>query len=212
MRPSDLLVVDSDLFVLLAGAELLEELIEALGFSHQSARRLQPLPFMLKKGPLARRYSEEIRGKAEAACEKIAPLEDRPSMELFEQFNQVPEIDPGEALLFTTATEGDGNRIVTGDLRACRALAAAKHLGPIRDRLTGRVVCLEAALDLLHGRLGFGPLRRRLAPLRSVHQTLKVLFSAGLDTQEDIFLGALTSYLRAVRQDLGSLLHASPTS
>ena len=56
-----LLLVDSDLFVLLSAAGLLDELAAALGFTPDAIRRLTALPHQVRKGRTFRRYDESLR-------------------------------------------------------------------------------------------------------------------------------------------------------
>lgn len=203
---SRLLLIDSDLFVLLSGAGLLEALLSALDVEEGAARRLQPLPHMLEKGRLARRYPPGIREKAQAWCPRIPPLEAVPDPATLEQLLLVPGIDPGEALLFGVAAETGHTLLASGDRRSFEAIAASSDLSGLRAQLEGKLLALESALDLLRRNLPYQDLTRKLASVRDYHRTVRVLLSQGEQTPEASFRGGLDSYLRDLRSQLEGLL------
>ena len=206
MSPSPLLFLDSDLFVLHAGAGLLPALIQATGSNLNRARRLHPLPYMLQKGALAARYPQGLRERAAAWCSRITAVEDAPSPGSLEPLLGVAAIEPGEALLFALAAETPRSLMATGDRRACCALAAASGLAEIRALLRHKLICLESALALLLREVGFPHLAAALTLVRDYNQTLRVLLPQGELTDEGAFREGLASYLRDVSALTGDLL------
>ncbi|MDR9851377.1 hypothetical protein [Herbaspirillum huttiense] len=74
-----------------------------------------------------------------------------PSAEVVEAFSKVPQIDAGEAVLFSLVMAHSGSRLLTGDKRALRALA--KH--ELAANFDGKIICVEQILKLaldMHGR------------------------------------------------------------
>lgn len=126
------LLIDSDAFVLLAGAGVLEQAIELLGFDPAHALRLSPLPAMLGRGRAFKRYPADLLQRAQIACARIVALESRPDPVLFEQLVSVPDIDEGEALLYATVAEKENWVLLSGDKRAMKALAGEQSL--VADR------------------------------------------------------------------------------
>ena len=57
------LLIDSDAFILLSASGLVKEAGEVCGFALEELSRLYPLPFMLDKGRMKKKYPEEIREK-----------------------------------------------------------------------------------------------------------------------------------------------------
>jgi hypothetical protein len=198
---SGLLYLDSDLFVLLSGAGLLDEVIQVAGFEQSAARRLDPLPYMLERGGLAQRYPEGVRERASAWCWRIASVEVVPPRRLHDRLIREPDLDPGEALLFAAAAESAASVVTTGDKRACRALAAVDL-----PELCGKVLCLEACLLLLLKALDFSFLIDSLAIVREYHQTLRVLLPRGASTSESDLREGLDSYWRDLLAQTGDLL------
>lgn len=196
-----MLYLDSDLLVLLAGAGLLAQVIEVLGFEQSEARRLDPLPFMLEKGRLAERYPEGIRQRAKAWCSQIPPLDVVPSSGVLERLGAKADVDPGEAFLFAAAADSASSVVVTGDKRACRALAESGV-----PELHGKVLCLESCLLLLLRSVDFRFLVDSLAIVREYHQTLRVVLPQGASTSEVDFRTGVESYWRDLLAQTGDLL------
>jgi hypothetical protein len=200
---ADLLLFDSDLFILCAGTGLLPNLIEAAGFELSNTRRLDPLPHMLRKGRIPKKYSPAAIDKAEAWCSKIPGIEKAPSETSIGQLIQVSGIDPGEALLFALTAESDAV-MATGDKRACIALQTSQC--PLKPSLEGKILCLETALWLLLKHLEYPRLARALTPARDYNQTLRILLSQGEDTPEESFRSGLRSYSEDLVDKVGHLL------
>lgn len=202
---SRLLLLDSDMFILHAGAGLLPALARAAGSELRHVRRLQPLPHMLRRMTEESGYPAGIREKAIAWCSEITSIEEAPSAAVLDQFLQIPELHPGEAVLFSVAAEMEHSLVATGDKRACRALAALAT-----SRLTAlmkhKVVCLASALALLIRQLGFRALVEGLSLVRECNQTLRVLLPQGELTPESHFKEGLRSYLTHLQSETGDLL------
>jgi hypothetical protein len=181
-------------------------LLEVLGCDPKKALRLDPLPHMLQKGRLARKYSRGILEKASAWCEIIGAIKERPSTELQAMFLEV--VDPGEALLFATVAELEGALVATGDKSACVAIATESTLSAVRPRLAGKVLCLETALEILLDAVGFQGLARNLTTAREFNQTIRLLLPEAQTTSEDHFRDGLSSYLREITTSTGPLLYA----
>lgn len=200
----DTLLLDTDFFVLVAGANLMAPLLDVLGCSPRNARRLHPLPFMLRKGALVRRYSAGVLQKAAAWCDRIGAIEDRPSTQLQQQLLEV--VDPGEALLFASVAGSRGGVVATGDKRACVAVATSEGLAAVRPLLAGKVLCLERALALLLEHLGFEALAGSLVSVREFDRTLRLLLPEAEATSEAHFREGLDSYLTHLESQAGTLL------
>lgn len=199
------LLVDSDIFAILAAAELLQELAAALAIKPADLRRLPALPHQLRKGrSLQRRLTEEQRQRAIALAEAITPLNDRPCDDsLIEQLS-VENIDPGEALLFATLCEQSAWLLTTGDRRSLIALGSDVRCETVRARLAGRILALESALVLIVRRLGAAETGRRLLPLCKAHHTLDILFGHKTTFDDVETFRQLDSYLRDLQQHVGT--------
>ncbi len=203
MSDRGLLLLDSDIFILHAGADLLPELVAAAGFDLSEARRLAALPHMLRKGRMSKRHPSGVVTKAQEWCTRIRSIDEVPSPHLVDLLAAMPGIDEGETYLFSLAAERR-SIVATGDKRACVALATADR--QIAEPLQGKIICLETALLLLLDQVGYATLAKGFTPAMAYNQTLRVLLSQGEQTPEEHFRGALASYYAAVERDVGTLL------
>lgn len=198
-----LLLVDSDVFVLLGAAGLLDELAVALGFTPDAIRRLPALPHQLRKGRTFRRYDESARQAAGVRCDVALPLDERPDTATFDRLLSVDGIDEGEAFFFATLAERPACLLTTGDGRSLVALGQAPELQDVRDQVRGRIVPLEAALILLVRRLGATVVGARLKPLAAIHRTIDIVFGTKDEFDEVETVRQITSYLDSLRQSMG---------
>ena len=199
-----LLLVDSDVFVLLSAAGLLDELATVLGFAPDAIRRLSALPYQLQKGRSFRRYDLAARTTVLTKCEATASWEERPAdNERFDRLVSVDGIDEGEAFFFATLSERHACLLTTGDSKALVALGNASDLADVRDQVRGRIVALEGALLLLVRSLGAEAVGSRLKPLASVHRTIDILFGTKDHFDDDEAVRQITSYLDSLRQSMG---------
>jgi hypothetical protein len=205
-RPGPL-YFDSDCLILFAGAGLIPQLLAAVGREVASARRLGPLPEMLRGGRLSRAYPLSLRQRAEAWCSAVAAIDRAPDAAMLDRLLAIEGIDPGEAMLFALTAGAEGAIVTTGDKRACAALAAA--VPSLERALGGKILCLEPALGLVLETVGFATLAPALAQVREHNATLRVLLPQGEATPGDTFRTGLDSYLRDVRSRLGGLLYSA---
>lgn len=197
-----LLLVDSDAAILLAASGLFGQLLEALDLEVAQARRLDALPHMLRKSRKARKYRDLMEILLDW-CEKVAPIEDAAEDDEVRQLLVRDDIDPGEAGLFALLYENPGYLLTTGDKRSLRELASSEDLQVVRQSLSGRVICLETAVELLVAKLGIQRVAEAFTPLRPYNRTLSVIFSRGEETSETDCLEALRSYIRELTEDVG---------
>ena len=195
-----ILLIDSDIFVLLSAAGLLDRLIACLGFEKTSVRRLAALPHQLQRGRSFRRYHQAVRDDAVTRCSEIPAIKDRPiSSEHWEKLISVDQIDEGEALLFAKLAEGSASLLTTGDQRSLIALGNAEGLDSFRDEIRGRVVCLESALLLLVKSVGAQSVGEAFQRLRGVNTTIDVLFGFKSEFSDEETVRQLSSYLVDLR-------------
>jgi hypothetical protein len=197
-----LLLVDSDAAILLAASGLFGELLEALGLDFARARRLDALSHMLRRGQKAQKY-RDLKEILLDWCEKVAPLKEAPENDEIRQLLVRDDIDPGEAVLFALLYENPGYLLTTGDKRCLKELASGEDLCDVQRSLSGRVICMETAIEILVARLGIRRVAAAFTPLRPYNRTLSVIFSRGEETSETDCLEALRSYIRELTEDVG---------
>jgi len=181
------LLIDSDAFCKLGIAELLPDALEALEADFDECGRLYALPQMLRRGGLRKTYGAEPCERLLALAASLSAISDS-SVDWLDRLTSIPDVDPGEALLFAAAAPG-ALTVVTGDKRALRGV---KDVPGFDAAMAGRIVVLEALLICLCDRLGAEVVRGRVQPLMATDRTIRVCFSeAGTDPR-----GPLGSYFR----------------
>ena len=198
-----LLLIDSDMFILLAGAEMLDRTIELLGFHADQCRRFPALESQLRRGKtFLEKYSQTIRGRALAACERIVALRERPEDDdLLESLN-IEGIET-EGLMYALLAEQPLSYLASGDKRAMIALATEPSLADVRKTVAGRVICLETVVALLLDSEGIETVAQAFSPLRTANATLRVVFSQAAATPEAQCREYLKIYLRDLTKQVG---------
>ncbi len=193
------------MFVLLAGAGLLETVANLLGFQLAELRRLDPLPHQLRKShKFQEKYSKPVRDKALAWCDKVKSITERPENDdALQRLAAADRIDEGEALLFGLMAEQELYLLASGDKVAMRALAQGANLKDVRQAVSGRIICLEAVVGLLVKSVGTSKTATAFAPLRDGNGTLRALFSQGEQTPQEACLAGIASYLNDLIKDVG---------
>lgn len=199
-----LLLVDTDIFALLAASNLLDDLAASVGFTANEIRHLPALPKQIERGRSFRRYDESSRTAILTKCDATGKWNQRPiSVETFDQLTQTKGIDEGEALLFTTLMENPGYFLATGDVKSLVALGQSKELGELRNRIRGRVISLEIALLMLVHALGATVVGSRLKPFSAIHKTVDILFGTKDVFDDSETIRQVTSYLNDLRSRMG---------
>lgn len=197
------LLVDTDAFCKLAIGGVLDDAVQLLGADISACGRLPALPYMLRGRKLRKLFGADM-------CDSLVPrAHGIPAMspvgnDWLERFTGIPTIDAGEAQLFAAAAE-HGMVVLTGDKRALRAL---KNVSGIATALSGRIVVFEAVLLALCDHLGAAELRRRIRPLVTCDQVVKICFS---NPDSDPYEG-LRSYFQHLVAELSPLVLWHPRS
>ena len=157
------LLVDTDAFVKLGLAGLLEQVLAELEVDNSECGRLAALPYMLKRGALVELYGAAPCAALVPRAEgmPLAPMVEKSS--LLDGLAAVPQIDTGEAQLFAAAAE-QKLLVLTGDKRSLIAVASVEGMA---SALSGRIVTIEAVLVRLCDRHGAATIRAAVQPLTS---------------------------------------------
>jgi hypothetical protein len=200
------LLVDSDIFILLAASGSLRRAAELLGFSQDQLRRLDALTHMLRESKrLQKKYSQEIRDKARAVAESVPPIVERPvDDDRLQLLLSIKGIDEGEALLYGLLAESASCWLTTGDKTSMRSLVGQDALQSVRKLIAGRVICLESILKLLVQADGVAAVAQAWLPLKDTYKSLSVIFSEVNCKDQNQCLEALDSILNDLKTTLGS--------
>lgn len=199
------LLLDNDAFILLAGAGILRETIELFGFAFEQARRLKELPYMLRKPSVSlRSYPADVLQRALEDCDRVAAIEDVPTLETMLTFAESDaDVQDGEALLFGIAAEHGLHFLASNDKRAMRGVATDKALQPIRDAVSGRVVCLEAILKKFIVSHGPKTAAKKLRTLARLDKRIRSILSPADSGRPQDCLEAANSFLNGLHKDMG---------
>lgn len=140
-------IVDNDLLVILAGAGLFEDWLEACGISLADVHILASLQKMLtrRKGQLCKNHCQGTLDAAQRIADKLTPLPVADN-ELVAAFNNVADIDIGEQQIYAHLVTGDYIFAGTNDKKSIRALAANCELS---SKVGNKIICLEQAICAL---------------------------------------------------------------
>jgi len=202
-----LLLIDTDVFVLLAAAGLIHRVADLLGFAPTEVRRLYPVENQLTRGrKFKEKYPDEARQAALTLARAVAPITERPANDALFQRLIDADIDGGEALMFALVAEHQSWMLTTGDKRALLALAQHHDLADARAALAGRLVCMETVLRLLVTNDGVEKIAKSFAVVRDCDTKLRVVFSEANATNIDSCLEGIDSYLSVLRREVGEEL------
>lgn len=196
------LLIDTDIFWKLAICDLLDDALQLLGSTRESCGRLPALPFMLARGRLRNKLGDVYCCGLIQIAESmpvIAPAEAK----WLDLVSQIPEIDPGEALIYATAAATNGSIFLSSDKRA---LGVLKNIQEYVGVLSGRIVILEAILLALCDRLGVTEVTQRIQPLLCHDIMIRACFSPGNPNPP----AALHSYLSDAAANLVPLVLWQP--
>lgn len=197
------LLIDNDIFILLAGCGLLADTVALLGFAPEECARLDTLPYFLCGRKVARHYPQPIRDAALAACQEMPPVPSDFDPAIVERLAAVQNMDAGEALLFAILAAQPASLLTSGDKRALVAAASAPAIADLRPLFAGRVICLESIYALLVRLYGATSLAARLAPVIPFHKTTSILFSPGVVALQGDVEAGLDSYVTLLRDQVG---------
>ena len=177
-----ILFVDNDIFLKLAGCDLLHEFIDCLLLTQQQIRVAPNLPFSIK-GQMNKSYHGEQSEKAKNILSdfiKNVQVTDELVVdgqhEFLNELLLIPKIDPGEALLFTHAYYNNLSKIATGYKNCLSALLKAENLIKLEQALRGRIYTFELAMLILIEKIGFDEVNKKVSNRCVDDMVLKMSF------------------------------------
>ncbi|TAK90337.1 MAG: hypothetical protein EPO06_08645 [Burkholderiaceae bacterium] len=113
-------------------------------------------------------------------------------------FQDVADIDVGEAILFSILIQHPESRFVTGDKRALRALTNVPQ--GIREALAGRVICLEQVVAKTLAVYGLERLRKHICPHKDIDRSVANAMGSRCDAGQASVEEGLYSYIEEIRK------------
>ena len=203
-------LTDNDIIKKLAICDLLPETLVALDAQHEDILVLPSAKFSLgiAKNPdrTKSRIGVPVFDRIAEFLGKIREITTPPIPEEQLLFDDVIEIDPGEAILFSATAHFEECLLATGDKRSLRGLMRLPTPNTVATRLAGRVICLEQIIVRIIKRIGFEHVRNKVVPVSDCDTALRAIFGSGIDAVEENVLRGFESYIRHLRGETGSLL------
>lgn len=205
------LIIDNDVFVLLAAAGQLDKSIELLGFTTAQARRLPALLHMLTtslkgKGKAFQKFTEEHRKQAASDAARFVGIKDRPADDEITQL-LAPAIN-FDASLYTTVAESSAVWLNSGDVAAMKKVCGSAEFAAVAAAMRGRVISLESLAYQFIQSEGYTVAAASFRPVSYANKTLACIFGSGALIDD---LETARSYLRSLCSSLGrGFLHCPP--
>ncbi len=194
-----MLYVDVDAFCKLAHWNILPLLADLTNHQWDNIATVSSLRYR------ATRAAEKPDGKlfytadaAKIACKCIGQMGQlpEPNPETLVLFDEIPQIDPGEAVLLSLTIEDQSGCFLTGDKRALRALSHLK----CAVSLTHRVVTVEQILLLCLEKMGETWFMEHVCPYRHIDKAIYIIMGSQCSGTELSIREGLESYINEISQ------------
>lgn len=201
--------VDNNIILQLAAYDLFEDAIAALSLTWDDLRVLNTAIHVFQCRNIARNYSPETVQRAIAIVQKCQTLVRQPTDE-FELLLKIDGIDEGEASLIAATAAEPAFWLITGDKRCLEVLTNEPSIATIRQRLSGRTICLEQILLKLISVYGSAYVQQQVLAAPDCEMTIKISFGWSTPVDEASILEGLYSYINDLQKQF-SKGEASPT-
>lgn len=196
------IILDNDFFVILAGANLLENWMEAIGATYEQIFLLESLGFILKKNSrLSKKHSPRIIEQAKrrsAYCQRLPEADNR----ILQQFAGIDGIDPGEQQIFAHLATGNFRYAATNDKKSLIILIARQDLTALVSK---KIICLEQAIHTLLQHNKWETINEKIQQMRiceketshDIDARLSCIFSESTPSEKNT-LEAIISYEKEI--------------
>lgn len=217
---STLVYIDNDILLKLCACDLFWSAINTLKFAKNNLRVLDSAQYVFRKVKDDSKRSGKHKKSIAETYDSIDPMIRKKAIDVVEcletvkanssnpfiDLNNCPGLDQGEAILIEAAMTRRSFYFMSGDKKCFHSLGRHKELAVARERLSGRVICLEQVIRLLIEVEGFERVRDKVVPVRECDQALKVIFGSGMLSEMENSLVALSNYLDKLKRDCPGLL------
>lgn len=199
--------LDNDIILKLVACNLFSEALRSLNLLESDLRVLSDAKYVFRNSRrISRKYPLEIRESAILIVERCQNIQPELSEEL--RNLQIEGLDPGEMILISATKQEESFYLTTGDKRCITVLANSTEPGllAIRERLAGKLVCLEQLILKIISVEGFDITLNKILPGREYDKALKAIFGSGERCTQDNVLMALQAYINNLRDNAQGLL------
>lgn len=198
--------IDNDIILKLAACNFFWEAVSTLELSENDLRVLPEAKHVFQRSnKVKKKYGSIILQNAINIVERCGEIQLEEDEEELQQL-QIEGIDPGEMLLICATRRETSFYLTTGDKRCLTALASHAELENVRQRLTGRVICLEQLILKLIKTQGFDKVLTNVLPARTYDTALKSIFGSGERATEENVLTSLEGYINDLQKNTKGLL------
>lgn len=199
--------IDNDVILKLVTCDLFDEVIAAFDIDPANIHVLETARFSMRSNKTKENHSETVIENAIATIKGFHTVEAQADNPLFDL--KIPDMDD-ELKLIVAASAETSFYFATGDKRCLRALTGITELATMREKLSGRVICLEQIIIKIIQVYGFEVVKQKIIPARSCDKALQSAFGSGEKTEERNALKTLNAYISDIKQKCPFLLAANP--
>ena len=203
------ILIDNDVLLKLARYGLLDEAIALFKCTPTDVRVLATAKYRLLPANNRLRFceDEESATRLEAFLKTSNPLDaGLADPDLLDILNAVPNIDPGEALLFAVGANNRDTLVITGDKRSLATLCSHDSVADVSKALAGRVVSMEVLFSMLT-EYQFPLIQERVRDKPNVDITLRIVFGVTVPADFESVKKGFNSYISDLRSRTGTLLY-----
>lgn len=205
-------ILDNDLFIILAGADLLEDWLVACNISSENVYVLPTLPLILRRGrgQLCRSHCNHVIevAKLQVSRYKVLPVIENERLAYFENIDGV---DIGEQYIYAHLLSDNFIFAGTNDKKSINAVCRQKS---VAQRLGKKIVCMEQCLSALIQYKGWGEINDKIAKLiefessegKRIDLRLSCVFSQ-ITPSESSTCEALRSFMNSLAEQCGDVLY-----
>lgn len=196
---SGICFLDNDIILKLTACSLFDDAISILNIKRDNLRVLPSARYYFKNSRRAKKlYPENIINQVTAIANRYQTIEivTKEALQEINKLQSYEGIDDGEANLIAATREINAFWLTTGDKRFLKTVASYDELAIIRDRLQGKVICLEQLIRQSIRIKGFEFILPKVLLATQYDAALKVIFGSKEQSTENNVLNALDSYIR----------------
>lgn len=196
-----MLLLDADAVCKLANWQLLEDLPDLVAvvpgnmmvissLVHRANRSLTKLDKRL--------FADEIAAQQTVSFLTKTTKLPEPDPARMAVFQDVADIDAGEAILFALLLQCPESKVLTGDKRAIRGLINIPK--DVRASLTGRFICLEQIVAKALSVFGLEQIREKICPRRNIDRSIANAMGSRCDATHPAVEEGLSSYINELHR------------
>lgn len=209
-------LIDNDIILKMAKWDLMNELIGIAGGNLEKIFHLPTCIYALcspnnQLKALKRCGNQTTIDRVRAFCDTTKTISQPKELRWLEMLNDIPAIDVGEVLIFSTGAENSDSFTFIGDKRSLCALAETKAAIKAFMALKGRVKCLEQIIAEMIGIHGCTSIGKKLRACPTADKTISIVMgSTGTEMQEAEIWKGLMSYYSCLYDKTARLLAPFP--